>query len=152
MERNVGWRWLSDLDWKCCCSGSERVICVIVSGNRNCLAKATDGVWSRWHFAVTEAQDALSSNAVFIVVKCRGRQQQSNTLSCMVRYFKAAFNVALFFRKSFAAILATSSLQKRFPTSIELTSFSQIKYWVSSGSPSSLCCFYWHAKGFSFLL
>lgn len=55
------------------------MICVIAPGNRNCLAKVTDGVRSRWHSAVAEAQEALSSGAVFIVIKCRSRHQQSST-------------------------------------------------------------------------
>lgn len=73
------------------------------------LRQATGTLWpksqmafrSRWCFAVAEAQGAVSSNAVFIVVKSRGRQQQSNTYyyTIMGRYFNAALNVVcvLFF-------------------------------------------------------
>lgn len=96
--------------WKCRCSGAECVICVIAPGTRNCLAKVTDGVWSRRGFAVTEAQEALSSNSVFIVVKSRSRQQQCDTQSnaTMVRHFKVAFSAKLFLGTFFAAIFGKS--------------------------------------------
>ena len=55
------------------------VISVIAPGNRNCLAKVTDGVRSRWRSAVAETQEALSSGAVFIVIKSRSRHQQFST-------------------------------------------------------------------------
>lgn len=126
MEPIVGWRWLSDLDWKCRCSGAECVICVIAPGNRNCLAKVTDGVQSHWRFAVAETQEALSLSAVFIVVKSRSRQQQSNTHyhATMVGYFKAAVNV---FATFYAAVLTRSPLQKRFRTSVGTTWWKKVK-------------------------
>lgn len=58
---------LSEVSVQRCCAS---VIRAIAPGNRNCLAKVTDGVLSHWHFTVTDTREALRPDAVFIVIKC----------------------------------------------------------------------------------
>lgn len=56
--------------------------------HRNRLAKVTDGVWSHWHFAVSELLIAFSSNIACIVIKGGKRQQWAsltyNIVQCQI--------------------------------------------------------------------
>ncbi|CAB1427651.1 unnamed protein product [Pleuronectes platessa] len=59
-------------------------------GSTNRLAKVTDGARSRWRSAVTEAQEALSSNAVFIEIKSPFSHGTQLFAVCLLAPYQAA--------------------------------------------------------------
>lgn len=70
-------------------------VCVFVicaPGNRNHLTKVTDGVWSYWHFAVTEA---LTQSLLWLNVEANFSTNTQNYTTA-VKYFKVAFNEGYF--------------------------------------------------------